>query len=311
MKFKDKNKDKNENENKNKDINNRVSVAPTAKHAYYRTTSAIDQGAKIQFRIGFALLAIPLVLFLINLFYRPYDTSSMNMTERFMSPDLNHWFGTDNYGRDIFTRVMSGLPLTIIISIGINLIGCLSGLLIGGLSGYFGGIVDYWGNRISDALLSIPAILMGMLFVASFGEGIRQVIVALGIMFIPSYMRVVRSGFLEYRQRNFVKRLQLLGASSARIIWLHLFPQIRTRLMSAIALGFANAILAESSLSFLGLGVPLSQITWGKMLKDAQGFIFQAPWSAIAPGMMIVTLVLGSFFISNGLKQLAQQRSLA
>ena len=228
-----------------------------------------------------------------------------------MSPDLNHWFGTDNYGRDIFTRVMSGLPLTIIISIGINLIGCLSGLLIGGLSGYFGGIVDYWGNRISDALLSIPAILMGMLFVASFGEGIRQVIVALGIMFIPSYMRVVRSGFLEYRQRNFVKRLQLLGASSARIIWLHLFPQIRTRLMSAIALGFANAILAESSLSFLGLGVPLSQITWGKMLKDAQGFIFQAPWSAIAPGMMIVTLVLGSFFISNGLKQLAQQRSLA
>jgi len=107
-----------------------------------------------------------------------------------------------------------------------------------------------------------------------------------------------------------VKRLQLLGASSNRIIWLHLFPLIRIRLLSAIALGFANAILAESSLSFLGLGVPPTQITWGGMLKDAQGFIFQAPWSAIAPGLMIVTIVLGCFFISNGLKHLTEKGSL-
>ncbi|MGI6579355.1 MAG: ABC transporter permease [Saccharofermentanales bacterium] len=295
---------------KHKDQNNQIPYASTAQRVFYRTSS-INHGAKIQFRIGFVLLAIPLVLFLISFFYQPYDTTAMNMAERFAAPGSEHWFGTDNYGRDIFTRVMSGLPLTIIISIGINLIGSLSGLVIGALSGYYGGVVDYWGNRFSDALLSIPAILMGMLFVATFGNGIWQVIVALGIMFIPSYMRVIRSGFLEYRQRNFVKRLQLLGASSARIIWRHLFPQIRTRLMSAIALGFANAILAESSLSFLGLGVPPSQITWGRMLKDAQGFLFQAPWSAIAPGLMIVTLVLGSFFISNGLKQISQQRILA
>lgn len=179
---------------KRKEKNNQISFAPTVKRAYYRASS-ISQGAKIQFRIGFVLLIIPLILFLINLFYRPYDTTSMNMTERFAAPGFNHWFGTDNYGRDIFTRVMSGLPLTIIISIGINLIGCLSGLIIGALSGYYGGVVDYWGNRISDALLSIPAILMGMLFVATFGNGIWQVIVALGIMFIPSYMRVIRGGF--------------------------------------------------------------------------------------------------------------------
>lgn len=294
---------------KHKDKNNQISFIPDAQRAYYRTSS-INKVAKLQFRIGFMLLLIPLILFLINLLYRPYDTTSMNMSERFTAPNFSHWFGTDNYGRDIFTRVMSGLPLTIFISIGINLIGCLSGLLIGALSGYYGGVVDYWGNRIGDALLSIPAILMGMLFVATFGEGIWQVIVALGIMFIPSYMRVIRSGFLEYSQRNFVKRLQLIGASSGRIIWRHLFPQIRTRLMSAIALGFANAILAESSLSFLGLGVPMSQITWGRMLKDAQGFLFQAPWSAIAPGLMIVILVLGSFFISNGLKQFSQQRNM-
>lgn len=292
-----------------RDKNNEVILAPTLKRAYYRA-SLMNKGAKLQFKIGIILLAIPLFLFLINLVYRPYDITTMNMAERFQAPSLRHWFGTDNYGRDVFVRVLSGLPLTVLISIGINLIGCLVGLIIGALSGYFGGSIDYWGNRLSDALLSIPAILMGMLFVATFGDGIWQVIVALGIMFIPSYMRVIRSGFLEYRQRNFVKRLQLLGASSSRIIWLHLFPLIRIRLLSAIALGFANAILAESSLSFLGLGVPPTQITWGRMLKDAQGFIFQAPWSAIAPGLMIVTIVLGCFFISNGLKHLTEKGSL-
>lgn len=290
--------------------NNNVLLAPELKQAQYRADT-INKGALVQFRIGFVLLAIPIILYIINLIYHPYNITEMNIAERFRSPDFRYWFGTDNYGRDIFARVMSGLPLTILISVGINLIGCSVGLVIGALSGYYGGIVDYWGNRISDALLSIPAILMGMLFVASFGNGIWQVIVALGIMFIPSYTRVVRSGFLEFRQRNFVKKLQLMGASSSRIIWLHLFPQIRTRFLSAIALGFANAILAESSLSFLGLGVPPSHITWGRMLKDAQGFLFQAPWSAIIPGLMIVVIVLGCFFISNSLKQSSEQRSLS
>lgn len=282
-------------------------LSPSLKRKIYRSEMLYNK-ARVQFIIGIVLLAIPILLFLIDLMYRPYTTTEMEPLQRFQSPSLNHWFGTDNYGRDVFTRAMSGLPLTVLVSLGINSIGCMSGLLLGSLSGYFGGAVDYWVKRLTDALLSIPAILMGMLFVAIFGNGVWQVIVALGIMFIPSYTRVVRSGFLEYKDRNFVKRLQLLGASSSRIIWLHLFPLVKTRLLSAIALGFANAILAESSLSFLGLGVPPSKITWGKMLKDAQGFIFQGPSAAIFPGLLIVTIVLGSFFISNAFKEASQHK---
>lgn len=262
-----------------------------------------------QLRLALVFLAIPLVCFCLSLIYRPYAPDQMALADRFARPTFNHWFGTDNYGRDIFTRVMSGLPLTLFISLAINFIGCSLGLLMGGLAGYLAGPVDYVFSRIFDALLAIPAILMGMLFVASFGNGVWQLVLALGIMFIPSYGRIVRSSFLEYRGKNFVKRLKLLGLSSSKIIFCQIFPLITDRLLSALALGFANAILAESSLSFLGLGVPPDQITWGHMLKDAQGYVFQNPSAAIFPGLMIVLLVLGSFLLGQAFKVRAERGS--
>ncbi len=282
---------------------------PKLKRTYYQNSSIRYSGKK-QLQAGLILLSIPIFLYLISFIYHPYDIKVMNPIERFQGPSLQHWFGTDNYGRDVFTRAMSGLPLTIFISFGVNLIGCFFGALIGALSGYFGGIIDYIFSRFTDALLSIPMILMGLLFVAIFGDGIPQVIIALGIMFIPSYARVVRVGFLEYRQKNFIKRLKLLGASSNRIMFKYLLPLIKNRLLSAIALGFSNAILAESSLSFLGLGVPASKITWGRMLKDAQGFVFQGASAAVFPGILIVIMVLGSFLISHSFKLRAEEKML-
>ncbi len=282
-----------------------AALTPSLKRAIYQGRI---MGQSSQLIFGIILLCIPVLLYLLYLLFNSYSLTEMNILERFQGPSSAHWFGTDNYGRDVFARTLSGLPLTVMISLGINLIGFLAGLLIGSLSGYIGGAVDYIFSRFTDSLLSIPTILMGLLFVASFGSGIWQVIIALGIMFIPSYTRVVRSGFLEYRNRDFVKRLQLQGASSFRIIFVHLLPLLKARIFAAIALGFANAILAESSLSFLGLGVPPSQITWGRMLKDAQGFIFQNASAAIFPGLMIVLMVLGSFLISNSLKLCAVER---
>ncbi|MGI6078082.1 MAG: ABC transporter permease [Fastidiosipilaceae bacterium] len=260
--------------------------------------------AKRSLVTGLILLAVPILLFVVATFFVPFEPTAMNPSDRFLAPNSINWFGTDNYGRDIFVRTMAGLPLTVLIAGGTVLIGGLGGLFLGGLAGYYGRRIDYFISRFNDALLSIPAILTGMLFVAVFGNGIWQVTIALGLMFIPSFARVVRSGFQEHRHRDYVKRLRLLGSSGWRIMTLHLFPQIRSRLLSAIAIGFANAILAESSLSFLGLGVPPSSISWGRMLKDAQGFLFQAPWYALFPGVLIVLLVLGAFFIGNGLKRI-------
>lgn len=277
-----------------------TAVAPTLKRAIYQGNTNTLQ--KRQLLAGIILLALPLFFYILFVVFNNYSVTQLNTLERFQGPSLNHWFGTDNYGRDVFARTLSGFPLTVIVSLGINLIGFLTGLIIGSLSGYLGGAVDYIFARFTESLLSIPTILMGLLFVASFGNGIWQVIVALGIMFIPSYARVIRSGFIEYRDRNFVKRLQLQDASACRIIFRHLLPLLKARILAALALGFANAILAESVLSFLGLGVPPSQITWGRMLKDAQGYIFQNASAAIFPGLMIVLMVLGSFMISNSFK---------
>lgn len=262
--------------------------------------------AKRHLAVGAALFLIPVVLYLLSLFVTPFGLGAMDAHTRFQPPDLTHWFGTDNYGRDIFVRAMAGFPVTLLIAGCTVLIGCFGGLILGALAGYLGRSADYIISRFNDALLSIPTILMGMLFVAVFGSGVWMITLALGLMFIPSYARVVRSGFMELRSRDFVKRLRLLGASPARIIFRHLLPQIRSRLLSAAAIGFANAILAESSLSFLGLGVPPSSVSWGRMMKDAQGFMFNAPWYAVCPGVLLVLLVLGAFFIGQGLKQLGE-----
>jgi peptide/nickel transport system permease protein len=255
-----------------------------------------------QLAVGVVLLLIPLVLFVISRFSR-YTILEMDPSRRFQGPSAAHWFGTDNYGRDVFVRALSGFLPSVIIAIGTILIGCGGGLLLGGLAGYYGGLIDYWISRFNDAFLSIPAILMGMMFVTAFGGGIWQITVALGIMFIPSFARVVRSGVMQYRNRDFVRRVRLAGSGDLRIMRVHILPLIRPRILSASAVGFANAILAESALSYLGIGVPINQPSWGRMLFDAQGYLFKAPWCAIFAGLLIVTMVLGAFFLGNSFKE--------
>ncbi len=258
--------------------------------------------AKFYFWIGTLLVLLPALLYILTLVVYTDDPNRIQLQQRFMAPSSAHLFGTDNYGRDVFLRAMYGFPTTLMIAGGTALIGLCGGLLLGGLAGFLGGWVDYWISRLNDAFLAMPAILMGMLFYAVFGNGVLPLIIALGLMFMPSFARVVRSGIQEHRNRDYVKRLMLLGASTRRILGIHLLPQIQPRLWSALAIGFANAILAESSLSFLGLGVSPPQMSWGRMLKDAQGFMFQAPWYALFPGLLIVCLVLGTFCIGKGFK---------
>ena len=254
-----------------------------------------------QLRLGLLLVALPVVLYCISLFM-PHGLTTMDATARLQPPSTVHPFGTDNFGRDIFVRAMGGFPVTLGIAGATIFIGGLVGLLAGTVAGYYGGIVDYWIGRLSDVLLSIPTILMGLLFVTISGGGIRQVIAALGLMFIPSFTKVVRAAVMEQRGKDNIQRQRLMGSSNPRILVVHIWPRIAPQLLAASAVGFANAILAESSLSFLGLGVPASAISWGRMLKDAQGFLFAAPWYALAPGLLIVILVLGIFFIGRALK---------
>lgn len=257
--------------------------------------------------LGVILLGGVLLVYLLSLLFSPYDPSRFDATARFLEPSWSHWFGTDNYGRDIFTRAFSAGGTSLLIALGTVLIGAAGGLIMGATAGYFGGLIDWILMRLNDSLMSFPSMMLALLFVAVMGGGVSQLIVAMGILFIPSFARVVRSGFQQARGRDYIKRLEIMGAKPSRIMLRHILPAMLGQMVSAMTIGFANAILTETSLSFLGLGIPPTQASWGRMLHEAQAYIFSAPWYAVFPGLLIVLTVLGAYFLGTGLRIRSQE----
>lgn len=252
--------------------------------------------------LGVLLLCLVLLSYLGSLFFSPYDPSALDADARFLAPSLRHWFGTDNYGRDLFTRAFRAGGTSLVIALGTILIGSLGGLVIGGLAGYFGGLIDWLLMRLNDSLMAFPSMLLALLFVAVFGGGVPQLILAMGVLFVPSFARVVRSAFQQASNRDYVKRLRIMGARPLYIMWRHILPSTVGQMVSAMTIGFANAILTETSLSFLGLGIPPTEPSWGRMLYEAQAYLFAAPWYALFPGLLIVQTVLGAYFLGSGLR---------
>ena len=244
-------------------------------------------------KIGLALVLMIVGVTLVGLFYTPYDPNKMNGLSKNMAPCLEHPFGTDNFGRDILSRVMDGAKTTFIIASATVLIGAVIGTIIGAITGYFGGVIDECLMRFNDVVASIPSILLALLVVSILGVGKYKIIVALGIIFIPSFARVTRSEFVAQRQLDYVKNARLMGASHLRIIFLHIMPNTLPILLPSLAIGFNNAVLAEASMSYLGLGVQPPDPSLGRMLSDAQSFLMTAPWYCLAPGFTIILTVLG------------------
>ena len=196
-------------------------------------------------------------------------------------------------GRDILSRVMEGAGTTFFVGILTVLIGAFFGSLIGAVTGYFGGIVDEVVMRINDCIASFPSILLALVFVSVIGPGKYNIILALGILFIPSFARVMRSEFIRQKEMDYVKNARLIGASHIRIMFVHILPNTRAILLSSVTIGFNNAVLAEAGMSYLSLGVQPPDASLGRMLSEAQGYLLNAPWFAIFPGLMIVITVLG------------------
>jgi peptide/nickel transport system permease protein len=249
--------------------------------------------------LGLAITVIIVLIMIIDLFYTPYDPNKMNVTERFNSPSLTHILGTDNFGRDIFSRIVDGTKTTFFVAISTVSFGVFFGVIFGAIAGYTGGLIDEIIMRISDTLMAFPGILLALVIVAVLGQGKYQIVLALGIIFTPSFARITRSEFLKVKEQEFVKSAKVFGASSFRIMFVHILPNIYPSLLSAITLGFSNAILSEAAISFLGLGVQPPDPSWGRMLSEAQAYLFNAPWYAIAPGTIIVITVLGFNFIGE------------
>ena len=181
-------------------------------------------------------------------------------------------------------------------------IGALFGTIIGALTGYYGGLFDEIVMRINDVVLSFPSVLLALIFISFIGTGKYKIIWALGVMFIPSFARIVRSEVMRCKSLEFVKSAKVMGASNLRIIFVHIIPNTAVSMLTAAAIGFNNAVLAEASMSYLGLGVQPPEPSLGLMLSQAQAYIFNAPWYAICPGITIVLIILGFSLISEGLR---------
>lgn len=255
------------------------------------------------FIAGLIITGIVIIIGIISAFATPYSTTQMSASEKFVAPSLKHIMGTDNFGRDIFSRVMQGIGTTVLISTLTIAFSGTIGIIIGAFTGYFGGIIDEIIMRINDALNSFPSILLALVVISVLGTGKQNVILSLGIVFIPSFVRIVRGEFIRLRDAEYIKNARLMGVSSLRIMFVHILPNIMPTFIVSLTVGINNTILAESGMSYLGIGVQPPDASLGKMLSDAQGYLFNAPWYALAPGITIVIIVLGVSLIGEGLRK--------
>lgn len=255
-------------------------------------------------RAGLLLAGVLAALILLGFFWTPYDPNAMNGGEKFLGPSLRHLMGTDKFGRDIFSRVLQGAGTTFAIALCTVAIGAVCGTAVGALTGYFGGLADEVLMRLNDALTAFPSILLALVVISILGPGSKyNVILALGLVFIPSFARVTRTAFAALRDANYVKSARLMGASSRRILLVHILPNTMQVLLPAVTIGFNNAVLAEASMSFLGIGVTPPDASLGYMLSEAQSMFVAAPWYAIGTGLAIVLLVFSAGLIGEGLQR--------
>jgi peptide/nickel transport system permease protein len=254
--------------------------------------------------IGAVLTAGLLLTALTSIFYTPDDPLAINIANRLQRPSATHWFGTDQYGRDLLSRIMRGAMISMavgVISVGIGLV---VGVGLGLVAGYAGRGVDEVLMRGMDALYGFPAILLALLMTAVFGPGLSTSMMAIGIVNVPVFARLLRANCLVLRERDFVVAARALGASEGRMMWRHVLPNAVSPLLVQASISFPNAILAEAGLSYLGLGMQPPHPSWGSMLKEAQLFLRLAPTYAIVPGVAIALAVLGCNLLGDGLRDI-------
>lgn len=249
------------------------------------------------------ILSIVFLFAIIGEFWTPYSPTQISF-DQFQGPSARHLLGTDNFGRDILSRIMKGTGTTVSIALLTIGIGAVLGTVTGALTGYFGGWTDSILMRFNDVVTAFPTFLLALLIVSIIGPGSKySVVFALGLVFIPGFSRVMRTEYSRLSGRNFVINARLMGAGHARIMFVYLLPNTMSVLLPSLTIGFNNAVLAEASLSFLGIGVTPPDASLGYMLSEAQSYIVSAPWYVLSVGLTIVLIVLGAGLIGEGLQR--------
>ncbi|HYE26203.1 MAG TPA: ABC transporter permease [Clostridia bacterium] len=259
---------------------------------------------------GLVLVVVFTLFALFAPWIAPRDPALIDLPSRLSGPSAAHWFGTDELGRDILSRVIHGAQISMMVGASVVAGSLLLGTIIGSIAGYYGGRLDRFVNVIvMNAFLSFPGILLAIAFVAFLGPGLINLILALVIGGWVGYARLVRAQVLAAREREFVEAARALGASDLRVITRHILPNIMQPVIVQAAIGMAGAVLAEATMSFLGLGVPPPVPSWGSMLNDARSHLFDAPHLVLFPALAVMLAVLSFNFIGDALRDYLDPRS--
>jgi peptide/nickel transport system permease protein len=260
--------------------------------------------------IGIALMVLFLIMAIFAPLLAPYNPAALDLLHRLQPPSGAHWMGTDELGRDILSRIIYGARLSLTVAVSVVGISLFLGLIFGGIAGYYGKWIDISINTfLMNAFLALPGILLAIAFVAFLGPGLLNLILALSIGGWVGYARLVRAQVLAVREREFVEAARAIGASDLRIFVRHILPNILQPLIVQAAIGMAGAVLAEATLSFLGLGVPPPAASWGTMLNDARPFLFDAPHLVVFPAIAVALCVLSFNFLGDALRDYLDPRT--
>ncbi|WP_420596623.1 nickel transporter permease [Deinococcus sp.] len=257
---------------------------------------------------GAAALLIFVALALLAPWAARIDPSLVSFTDLRQAPSAAHFFGTDELGRDVFSRVIYGARVSLSAGLISVTLALVIGTAIGLIAGYLGGWIDDVLMRLTDALLALPFLVLAIALAAILGPSLQNTMIAIAVVTAPAFARITRGEVLSQRGRDYVQAAQALGAKDSRLIVRHLLPNISGALIVQTSLAVANAILAESSLSFLGLGVQPPTPSWGSMLNAARGYLADAPWMAVFPGLAIFLAVLAFNLLGDGLREALDPR---
>lgn len=267
--------------------------------------------ALLRHRSGLTGLILTLFLVLVAVlapYLAPYGELEMHPEDRFHPPSATYWFGTDEFGRDIFSRILMGSRISVGVAFISISIATVVGVVVGLVAGYAEGWFDAAVMRFFDFLLAFPAILLAIVILAVMGPGALNATLAVAIVNVPAFARLTRANVLAEKGKEYVEAARAIGAKPARIVFRTILPNTVSTILVQITVSMASAVLLESALSFLGLGTPLPRASWGTMLSIGRGYLPLAPWYGIFPGLAITALVMGFYLLGDGLRDALDPR---
>ena len=287
-----------------------ILVAPVPSRSVRdRRFSTLRRAARARLApFGAAVMLLALTVALLAPVVAPYNPLKQNLNNTLAHPDRTHLMGTDNVGRDVFSRMVFGTRVSLVAGFGSVVIAVLVGGLLGLLAGYAGGRVDNLVMRVMDAVLSFPPLVLALALGAVLGAGLTGVVIALGVVYTPTFARLMRGQVLSITAREYVDAARALGAPGWRIAWSHVLPNATAPIVVQASLSVAFAILAEASLSFLGLGIQPPAASWGSMINAGRGYLQQAPWIVFGPGAALFITVVGLNFVGDAIRDALDPR---